>query len=127
MASETGLYEGRKGQKRLKAIERQINSVNEEFDHRYADSPEMRYLSGESGQIRWIGMAGLIFAMAQRDVSFKWSGMMDYGFIRLCAKWLDDRDIDTVTEETAVAMMKDILPEELCSELRDEIAALEIL
>ena len=96
MSEGQGVYEGRKGQKRLRAIEKQIVSVREEFDNRYADSPEMKYLSS---QIQWVGTAGLIFIMAQRDVNFKWNGLMDYGFIRLCKRWLEEHGLQSVTSE----------------------------
>lgn len=124
MTAEHGIYEGRKGQKRLKAIEKQIASVNEEFDHRYAESREMKRLSG---QVEWVGTAGLVFSLAQRDVNFKWNGMMDYGFIRLCDKWLAGRGISFVDADTALQMMGDILPAEMSAELRDELAAIEIV
>ena len=124
MSEGQGVYEGRKGQKRLRAIEKQIVSVREEFDNRYADSPEMKYLSS---QIQWVGTAGLIFIMAQRDVNFKWTGLMDYGFIRLCKRWLEEHGLQSVTSEETADMMRDILPEEMCSELSDELAALEIV
>lgn len=124
MSEGQGVYEGRKGQKRLRAIEKQIVSVREEFDNRYADSPEMKYLSS---QIQWVGTAGLILIMAQRDVNFKWNGLMDYGFIRLCKRWLEEHGLQSVTSEETADMMRDILPEEMCSELSDELAALEIV
>ncbi len=124
MSEGQGVYEGRKGQKRLRAIERQIVSVREEFDNRYADSPEMKYLNS---QIQWVGTAGLIFVMAQRDVNFKWNGMMDYGFIRLCRRWLEERGLQSVTADETADMIRDILPEEMCSELSDELVALEIM
>lgn len=124
MSEGQGVYEGRKGQKRLRAIEKQIVSVREEFDNRYADSPEMKYLSS---RIQWVGTAGLILIMAQRDVNFKWNGLMDYGFIRLCKRWLEEHGLQSVTSEETADMMRDILPEEMCSELSDELAALEIV
>ena len=124
MSEGQGVYEGRKGQKRLRAIERQRVSVREEFDNRYADSPEMKYLNS---QIQWVGTAGLIFVMAQRDVNFKWNGMMDYGFIRLCRRWLEERGLQSVTADETADMIRDILPEEMCSELSDELVALEIM
>ena len=105
-----GVYEGRKGQKRLRAIERQIVSVREEFDNRYADSPEMKYLSS-TDTYNGVGTAGLIFIMAQRDVNFKWNGLMDYGFIRLCKRWLEEHGLQSVTSEETADMMRDILPE----------------
>lgn len=122
MSAEQNVYEGRKGQRRLKAIEKHINRVNDEFDHNYTDSPEMKYLEEE---LSWQGMSRLIFAMAQRNVHFKWSGMRDYGYIRLC-KWLDGNELKVVTDDAATAMIRDILPVEMCADLSDELIALQI-
>lgn len=123
MPVEQNPYEGRKGQKRLKAIEKQIERINEEFDHHYDDSPEMIYLMDE---IRWDGISRLIFTMALRDVDFKWKGLRDYGFIRLCRSWLMKCGITVVTEDIVTDMITDILPSGMCSELKDELLSLEI-
>ena len=123
MAAEQSVYEGRKGQRRLKAIEKYINRVNEEFDHNYTDSPEMRYLDEE---LEWIGTSRLIFVMAQRNVHFRWNGMRDYGYIRLCKSWIVGNERRQITADAMAAMIKDILPAEMCFELSDELAALEI-
>ncbi len=124
MSEEKGLYEGRKGQKRLKAIEKQIQRTNEEFDHTCEECPEMIYLNE---QIQWEGAARLIFTLAQRDVNFRWKGLRDHGYIRLCCRWIDGNGLVTVTADAAEAMIKDILPADMCSTLDDELAALEIL
>ena len=76
---------------------------------------------------KWEGMARLIFTLAQRDVNFRWNGLRDYGYIRLCCKWIDGNGLTTVTADAADAMMRDILPADMCSALDDELAALEIL
>ena len=52
-------------QRRLKATEKQIKRISGEFEHNYADSPEMLYMDEE---IRWEGNSRLIFIMAQRNV-----------------------------------------------------------
>ena len=124
MSDEKGLYEGRKGQRRLKLIEKNIQRTNEEFNHNCEESPEMIYLDR---QIKWEGMARLIFTLAQRDVNFRWNGLRDYGYIRLCCKWIDGNGLTTVTADAADAMMRDLLPADMCSALDDELAALEIL
>lgn len=123
MPVEQNPYEGRRGQKRLKAIEKHIERINEEFDHRYDNSPEMIYLMEE---IRWEGTSRLMFVMACRDVNFKWNGVRDYGFIRLCRNWLVKNDIAAVTADIAADMINDILPSDMCTELKDELSALEI-
>ncbi len=123
MPAEQSFYEGRKGQKRLKAIEKQIKRISQEFDHNYSDTPEMRYLDEE---IRWDPMARLIFILARRNVYFKWTGLRDYGFIRLCRKWVTENRITYLDPEAASNMIGDILPAKQCTELKDDLAALEI-
>ena len=110
--------------KMRKLIEKNIQRTNEEFDHNCEESPEMIYLDR---QIKWEGTARLIFTLAQRDVNFRWNGLRDYGYIRLCCKWIDGNGLTTVTADAADAMMRDILPADMCSALDDELAALEIL
>lgn len=123
MPVEKNLYEGRKGQKRLRTIEKQIKRVNEEFEHDYADTQEMIYL--EDG-IRWEPMARLMFAMAQRNVNFRWNGLRDYGFIRLCRKWLEEKGVTEMYPDATVNMLKSILPVRMCSDLSEEVSALEL-
>lgn len=120
---QQGFYDGRKGQKRLKAIEKQIEKVNAEFDSRYKEVPEMQFLKNE---IAWEGTAGLIFVMAQRDVNYKWNGLRDYGFIRACRQWVLDNHVKELTSQAVVTMIKAVLPAKMCTELSEELAALDI-
>lgn len=123
MPVEKSQYEGRKGQKRLKAIEKYLKRVNEEFEHNYTNTQEMIYL--EDG-IRWEPMARLMFAMAQRNVNFRWNGLRDYGFIRLCKTWLEENGKTEMYPDATVSMLKSILPVRMCSDLSEEVSALEI-
>ncbi|MDO4545153.1 MAG: hypothetical protein Q4C25_03265 [Bacillota bacterium] len=122
MPMEAGLYEGRKGQRRLKAIEKQTQKIKDEFRSAYEDSPEMNFLSEE---IRWEGASRLIFVMAMRNVHFTWNGVRDYGFLRLCVKWIKSRKLDTLNTDSTGAMIKSILPETMCTELGEELSAME--
>ena len=121
---EQNFYEGLRGHRRVKTLEKQIERISEEFDIRYADTPEMIFLE-ES--VQWEGPSRLIFRMAQRNVHFKWNGLRDYGFIRLCKKWITDNEITTLSAKAAGAMIRSILPVRMCEELGEEIAALEII
>lgn len=120
---EQGLFEGRRGSKRLKAIERQLEKVRSEFGNDYENTPEMRFLKEE---IRWEGTAELIFAMAMRNVNFEWNGLRDYGFLRLCRRWIEEEKLRTMTPKAVAAMTRSILPETMCQELGEELTALEI-
>ena len=44
MAIEQSFYEGRKGQKRYKVIEKHIEKIRSEIQNEYEDSPEMVFL-----------------------------------------------------------------------------------
>lgn len=120
---EQGLFEGRRGSKRLKAIERQLEKVLSEFENDYEDAPEMHFLQEN---IRWEGTAELIFAMAMRNVHFTWDGVRDYGFLRLCMRWIEEENINTMTPKAVATMMRSTLPESMCQELGEELSALEI-
>ena len=120
---EQGIFEGRRGNKRLKAIEKQKEQIYGEFQSAYKESPEMRFLKEE---VRWEGTAELLFAMAMRDVHFAWKGLRDYGFLRLCKKWVEEKDETVMTAATVAAMIRTVLPEGMCKELGDELAELEV-
>lgn len=120
---EQGLFEGRRGSKRLKAIEKQLEKVLEEFSTDYENSSEMHFLKEE---IKWEGTAELVFVMAMRNVHFEWNGLRDLGFLRLCKKWIEGGKLQTLTSKDAAAMVKSVLPEEMCQELSEELSALEI-
>lgn len=120
---EQGLFEGRRGSKRLKAIERQLEKVLSEFENDYENTPEMHFLQEN---IRWEGTAELIFAMAMRNVHFTWDGVRDYGFLRLCMRWIEEENINTMTPKSVATMTRSILPESMCQELGEELSALEI-
>ncbi len=124
MAAETVSYGSRREQKRLKSIEKRIAAVEEEFDNRYREFPEMLFMEET---IIWEGAAKLIFVMAMRDVSFRWNGMRDYGFIRLCRKWTDEKKLDRLGVDEAKEMVKSILPSDMWIQLEEELAATELL
>lgn len=120
---EQGLFEGRRGSKRLKAIERRLEKVLSEFENDYENTPEMHFLQEN---VRWEGTAELIFAMAMRNVHFTWDGVRDYGFLRLCMSWIEEENINTMTPKSVATMTRSILPESMCQELGEELSALEI-
>lgn len=123
MAMEQSFYDGRRGHKRLKAIEKQKEKILAEFTTRYETSPEMKFLKDD---ISWEGTSELIFLMAMRNVNFQWNGLRDYGFLRLCRKWIEANGIKTMNPKSTAAMMRAILPEEMCNRLGEELAELEI-
>ena len=124
MPMEKGFYDGRRGQKRLKAIEKQIAKVNAEFDNLYIDDPEMIFLNEE---IKWEGSAKLTFIMALRNVNYTWDGIRDYGFLRLCRQWIADNDKTVMTPDDTAEMLRGILPVKMCHDLSEQLAALDIV
>ncbi len=121
---EQNFYDGLRGHRRVKTLEKHIERISEEFATQYADTPEMVFLE-ES--IQWEGPSKLIFLMAQRNVHFAWNGLRDYGFIRLCKKWIIDNEITVLSAKAAGTMIRSILPVQMCEDLGDEITALEII
>lgn len=123
MAIEQGIFEGRRGQKRLKLIEKQKESILEEFTTEYENSKEMRFLREE---VSWEGTAELMMAMAMRNVHFEWNGLRDLGFLRLCASWIKENKAEAMTAKDTETMIRGVLPEAMWVELNEEISALEI-
>ena len=123
MAVEQGIFDGRRGQKRLKLIEKYKVKILSEFTTEYENSQEMRFLREE---IRWEGMAELMLVLAMRNVNFAWNGLRDHGFLRLCKRWVEKSGLETVTTKDAEVMIKSILPERMWDELDEELSALEI-
>lgn len=120
---EQGIFDGRRGQKRLKLIEKQREKVLGEFTTEYENSQEMRFLKQE---VRWEGTAELTFAMAMRNVNFAWNGLRDYGFLRLCKSWIEEAELTVMAPKDAEAMIKAVLPEAMWAELDEELSSLEI-
>lgn len=120
---EQGIFDGRRGHKRLKLIEKQREKVLGEFTTEYENSHEMRFFKE---QIRWEGTAELAFAMAMRNVNFAWNGLRDFGFLRLCKSWIEEAELTVVTPKDAEDMIKAVLPEAMWTELDEELSSLEI-
>ena len=120
---EQGIFDIRRGSKRLKAIEKQKQQVYGEFQNAYEDSQEMQFLK-ES--VRWEGTAELLFVMAVRDVNFAWNGLRDYGFLRLCKKWVEEKEEPVMTPEAVTTMIKAILPKEMSEALEERMTDMEI-
>ena len=123
MAAEQRFLGGIRGHKLAKTVEKQIEKVSGEFQPQYSGVPEMLYLENE---IRWEGPSKLIFLMAQRNVNFAWNGIRDYGFIRLCQKWVRGNDVKVMDAAAAISMIRSILPAAMCEELAEELSAMEI-
>lgn len=123
MVMEHGVYEGRRGSRRLKAIEKHKEKLLAEFKTSYDDSREMIYMREN---VRWEGVAELLFIMARRNVHFRWNGLRDYGFLSLCMKWIE-KEPQAMTPKAAEEMIRSILPEEMWQALSEELEALELI
>lgn len=123
MAIEQSIFDGRRGQKRLKLIEKQKEKVLSEFNSEYTKCGEMHFLNEE---VKWENMAGLMFAVAMRNVHFAWNGLRDYGFLKLCMNWIEENKINVMTPKDTEAMIKAVLPEAMLGEIDEELSALEI-
>lgn len=123
MAMEQGIFDGRRGQKRLKLIEKQLERVLGEFKTEYEYSREMSFMREA---VRWEGTAQLIFALAMRNVHFAWNGLRDLGFLKLCKSWIENNEAGVMTPKETEAMVRSVLPEEMWNELDEELSALEI-
>lgn len=123
MTIDKSFYEGRKGQRRIKAIEKNIQNIKSEIDSEYETSQEMIFLEEH---IRWEGKALLVFYLAFRKVHFVWNGIRDYGYLRLCCRWIRHKNLETMTSHDAAEMVRDIITHEMCVELSEELEALDL-
>lgn len=123
MTIDKSFYEGRKGQRRIKAIEKNIQNIKSEIDSEYETSQEMIFLEEH---IRWEGKALLVFYLAFRKVHFVWNGIRDYGYLRLCCRWIRNKNLETMTSHDAAEMVRDIITHEMCVELSEELEALDL-
>lgn len=119
MASEQGLFDGRRGQKRLKLIEKQKEKIRGDFTTEYEDSREMHFLREE---LKWEVIADLLMLLAMRAVHFKWQGVRDYGFLRLCKNWAVENEIHIMTQKDTEVMLASVLPGSMCNELNEELS-----
>ncbi len=87
----------------------------------YADREEAVFLEKE---VQWLGAAHMIYVAVLETIHSLYGGLMDYGYIRLVAQWLQKRDIRVVNEETILMAEKDILPAENYGQLLDKIKPL---
>lgn len=122
--NETELFKGRKGKKKREAIENEIVKLSEEFENRYLHTREMKYIEQN---VTWMITSRLVFLMGQRLVYFRYKGLRDYGFIRLCANWFERTGIDNPNPEQVVNMMMEILPEELRDKLSEELKTIDFV
>ncbi len=120
---ERGRFDGRRNNKRIKAIEKYKEKILGEFTTEYERSQEMKFLREETG---WEGTAELILVMAMRDVHFAWKGLRDYGFLRLCKRYIEQNEIEAMTPKDAETMIRSILTEAMWDELDEELSGLEI-
>ncbi|MBQ0078474.1 MAG: hypothetical protein KBS66_01100 [Eubacterium sp.] len=124
MVNEAEMFKGRKGRKKLEALEQQIKKISDEFDNKYMHTREMKYLNED---IKWTKVSRLVFLMGERLVYFRYKGLRDYGFIRECAQWLESNRITQPEPEQVIQMLESVLPEELCIRLSEDLKTVEFI
>lgn len=99
-------FKGRKGQKRLRELNGRIEQLLQATEPQYAGSPEMSYIlrSLPDPYVR------LYFAEAYHKLDRYWSGMKDYGFLRLCQWWIGQQKLTELNRAEVDAMLDRILP-----------------
>ena len=101
------MYKGRKGRKLLLEINGRADQLKAGVDPLYADSKELAFIE----ELLEDPLDRLHFMEVFRDLDQEWSGTQNYGFLRLCVKWLRIRKPEVLTGAEADAMLRDILPE----------------
>lgn len=124
MINEAEMFKGRKGKKKLEALELQIKKISDEFDNKYMHTREMKYINEE---VKWNRVSRLVFLMGERLVYFRYKGLRDYGFIRECAQWLENNKVREPQPEQVIEMLESVLPEELCLRLSEDLKTVEFI
>ena len=114
-------YKGRKGRKRLQEIETEIQRLLGETGNRYDATEEMQLLESllPDPEVR------LYFTKRYRDLDKLWSGTLTSGFLRLCGKWIRQKQIEEFDREQIDQMMESLLPSWQWEELTQPAKAAE--
>ena len=99
-------YKGRKGRKKLQAINDEIDRLRAETGHRYDDYEEMKVIESTlpDPELR------LYFMKYYRDLDQLWGGVETYGFLRLCGKWIRQKQIEEFEQPEIDEMLENLLP-----------------
>ncbi len=99
-------YKGRKGRKRLQEIYASIDEMHRDMGNRYDQYEEMAALEAllPDPEVR------LYFMKYLRDLDAMWSGVQTYGLLRLCGKWVRQKQIEELTQPEVDAMLEGLLP-----------------
>ena len=106
-------YKGRKGRKQLKALLDEIDHVYGETGNLYRDYEEMQLLESMLPD----PVVKLYFAKYFRDLNAMWSGVENYGFLRLCGKWIRTNGVQELTQPDVDQMLESLLPSQEWNQL----------
>ena len=105
---DQSIYKGRKGRKLPLEINSRADQLKSTVDPLYADSKELAFIE----EYLKDPLDRLHFMEVFRDLDQMWNGILNYGFLRLCVKWLRVRKPETLTGAEADLMLRDILTSE---------------
>ena len=100
-------FKGRKGQKRLREINADIDRRLGETEQRYLQTEEMQAIMAVLGDV----LVKQYFVTAYHALVRSWHGMKTYGFLRLCRRWIAAKKITELTRSDVDGMLQDILPQ----------------
>ncbi|MBQ6402097.1 MAG: hypothetical protein IJI20_07430 [Firmicutes bacterium] len=103
---DSNQFKGRKGQKRLREINGRIDQLLQATEPQYIDSEELSYILRSLPD----PLVRLYFAEAYNKLDRYWSGMKDYGFLRLCQWWISRNNLTELNRAQVDAMFNRILP-----------------
>ena len=112
-------FKGRKGQKRLRELNERIDRILGETNERYQSSDEMSFILRSMPD----PMVRLWFVSAYRVLDRHWGGIKDYGFLRLCQRWIQRKRLEEMSRPEAETMLSTILPAHEMQKVRERLAA----
>lgn len=111
-------YKGRKGRKKLQAIEEEIERLHKETGGRYDDYEELKLVESmlPDPEVR------LYFLKYYSDLDRMWGGVETYGFLRLCGKWIRHNNVSELSQPDVDAMLESLLPSQEWEQLTQPLA-----
>ena len=99
-------YKGRKGRKKLQAIQSEIDGIHRQMGRFYTEYEEMKQIE----ELLQDPVVHLYFMKYLRDLDAMWSGVETYGLLRLCGKWIRQNQLDELTQPDVDQMLESLLP-----------------
>ncbi len=103
-------------------IDKKTEKLRKSFVLMHEKSKEMVFLDTE---VEWREASKLIFFTVLKKMHDSYGQLLDYGFIRLCAEWLELQNVRVLDNKGCLQMLKAILPSNSYDELVKKLQAMK--